>query len=238
MEEQPQKSLPSNTDPHKNHHVLHPTTHYDIKLEESNQSSYKSTHKFYEESGNRMKMMNNQPSDIDQTKSNEHLWPDTKLEPCHRKLGMEGHLRLDEQGSGDKIQCSVCEEKYDNITEYTHHLKMHLEETNRQTIDTNPNKCNDWKSMSNFPSLSEEDSNGLTETKCKTCSSQDAIKLSFKTLIQNNIEKYDYNEKRIIHQSNHNEHIGNMNNKQKSFCVTSHSKVNIISPDTLIQSIN
>ena len=28
--------------------------------------------------------------------------------------------------SNDKIQCSVCDENYDNITEYTHHLNMHL----------------------------------------------------------------------------------------------------------------
>ncbi len=28
----------------------------------------------------------------------------------------------------DEIQCSVCEAQYDNITEYTHHLNMHLQE--------------------------------------------------------------------------------------------------------------
>ncbi len=35
-----------------------------------------------------------------------------------------------------QIQCSVCEAQYDNITEYTHHLNMHLEEP-LQHIDDN-----------------------------------------------------------------------------------------------------
>ncbi len=39
-----------------------------------------------------------------------------------------------DQGSNIKIQCSVCEAQYDNITEYTHHLNMHLQE---------PDKCKD-----------------------------------------------------------------------------------------------
>ncbi len=34
----------------------------------------------------------------------------------------------------DKIQCSVCEAQYDNITEYTHHLNTHSQAAN-QVID-------------------------------------------------------------------------------------------------------
>ncbi len=33
----------------------------------------------------------------------------------------------DEIDKSGQIECSVCEEKYDNITEYTHHLNMHLD---------------------------------------------------------------------------------------------------------------
>ncbi len=41
-------------------------------------------------------------------------------------------------GKSGQIQCSVCEEKYDNITEYTHHLNMHLQEPDQlveQTVE-------------------------------------------------------------------------------------------------------
>ncbi len=46
----------------------------------------------------------------------------------------------------NKIQCSVCEEKYDNMTEYTHHLSMHLEDSalpqdDITTCPMQPDKC-------------------------------------------------------------------------------------------------
>ncbi len=42
------------------------------------------------------------------------------------------------------IQCSVCEEKYDNITEYTHHLNMHLQDSDQLT--ENIEECREkWK---------------------------------------------------------------------------------------------
>ncbi len=37
-------------------------------------------------------------------------------------------------GSRNQIECSVCEKKYDNFTEYTHHLNMHLEKSGEGTI--------------------------------------------------------------------------------------------------------
>ncbi len=41
----------------------------------------------------------------------------------------------------DKIQCSVCDEMYINITEYTHHLNMHL----TQTIDDRNKNTEKWE---------------------------------------------------------------------------------------------
>ncbi len=39
----------------------------------------------------------------------------------------------------DKIQCSICAEKYDNMTEYTHHLNMHSQDPSQPIV--NKNKC-------------------------------------------------------------------------------------------------
>ncbi len=42
------------------------------------------------------------------------------------KLTTPGGDQNQNMPNNDKIQCSVCEKKYDNITKYTHHLNMHL----------------------------------------------------------------------------------------------------------------
>ncbi len=44
----------------------------------------------------------------------------------------------------DKIECSICAEKYENITDYTHHLKVHLQTPNesQETIACKLKDCN------------------------------------------------------------------------------------------------
>ncbi len=52
---------------------------------------------------------------------------------------LEDNVSASHQESNEKIECSVCSENYDDITEYTHHLKVHLEDPAIH-VD-NANKC-------------------------------------------------------------------------------------------------
>ncbi len=51
-----------------------------------------------------------------------------------RTPGVSG-TSCDNDGSVWQIECSVCEEKYDNITEYTHHLNMHSGDIPVECVD-------------------------------------------------------------------------------------------------------
>ena len=48
-------------------------------------------------------------------------------------IGANSFLKRDGERP-DKIQCSVCEKRFDNITEYTHHLNMHIQGHSKQNI--------------------------------------------------------------------------------------------------------
>ena len=51
------------------------------------------------------------------------------------------HPETECQRNNNKIQCSVCEAQYDNITEYTHHLNMHLQEPDQFKIGDGDEKA-------------------------------------------------------------------------------------------------
>ncbi len=60
----------------------------------------------------------------------EYIQTELECEESFKNLDEMNAESFETTSSCDKsgqIQCSVCEEKYDNITEYTHHLKMHLD---------------------------------------------------------------------------------------------------------------
>ena len=118
------------------------------------------------EHGNRIEMMNQKTiSNVDQFETNNNIaHPDTIRDAMNMSEAVETHCPDEEwhkkcvQESINKIQCSVCEEKYDNITEYTHHLNMHSQGSDNQSVTNNdraPVKgFNVLKGMLASPSLS------------------------------------------------------------------------------------
>ncbi len=100
-------------------------------------------------------------------------YENTGLIKCKNEMNTAESIPMsDKDGQmANKIQCSVCEEKYDNITEYTHHLNMHLEDPDQLG--------NDIKCYTDLPSskihqdikahiLPSEISNGSTEVRKKS----------------------------------------------------------------------
>ncbi len=69
----------------------------------------------------------------------------------------------------EEIQCSVCEEKYQSITEYTHHLNTHLEIC-EQSIDVNSKTCAELalpcKAGFKSESLAQPDTNDSNGDSC------------------------------------------------------------------------
>ncbi len=62
--------------------------------------------------------------------NNDSVYP-LKIKECmDMKPNMDG-CNLDCDQGIFKIQCSVCEAQYDSITEYTHHLNMHLQDSDK-----------------------------------------------------------------------------------------------------------
>ena len=63
--------------------------------------------------------------------------PHVKVKGTEHSL--DDNVPVSHQEGHDKIKCSVCSEKYDDMTEYTHHLKVHLEDPAKHVDNTK--KC-------------------------------------------------------------------------------------------------
>ncbi len=75
----------------------------------------------------------------------KHLDPEVKHPDIKVELKGDG-IKKDgfSQSGTDKIQCLLCEEKYDNTTEYTHHLNMHLKD-NEESKEKVTKELEIWK---------------------------------------------------------------------------------------------
>ena len=122
----------------------------------------------------------------DQTDTNDVACGGSKLE-CFDMIKEEQHQNTDkfhstfDETGGDKIQCSVCEETYENITEYTHHLNTHLEESNNQsmgTIEITTKKFNYEDQFPNQPEGLDSTHNKMKPFSCTFCDKQYARKSS------------------------------------------------------------
>ncbi len=115
------------------------------------------------------------------------------------KLGEKSHQILSMSGEPvqqiSKIQCSVCEAQYDNMTEYTHHLSMHLQAPGQPR--DNSDKClGNLNSKMKIESLSQHQQDANDDEILKTGSKQNSFGkcvMCLRSFDQTNLVKHLWN---------------------------------------------
>ncbi len=96
------------------------------------------------ESDNKVEIGNPKPPSVVQTESNDCVYPGRNIECLDIKQETYGTYGCDSNsedikwmhGIENQIECPVCGVQFDNITEYTHHLTMHLEKSEQSEEGT------------------------------------------------------------------------------------------------------
>ncbi len=132
-----------------------------------------------------------------------------KLTSSDAKLPTQSGDQNKNLQSTNKIQCSVCEEKYDNITEYTHHLNMHLFSTQPAKDMENPQEsgskqtetCSSFETKAELPietgNKMELDMDLYNGQFAKDIENESIIKVKMQTTINvgHSLEKWESNLK-------------------------------------------
>ncbi len=129
------------------------------------------------------------------------------------------------------IQCSVCEAQYDNMTEYTHHLNMHLQEQS----GTNANKCtkvSDKSYKNSKESVTKRPRRGGKEKpfSCTVCKRKYFQKHSFDKhflIVHKNVETCNICHKQFSEKSELRKHFNSAHLKPNQFSCTSCNKTHL-----------
>ncbi len=195
---------------------------------EENNNLEDSYSKCAQENGYKSEIEKVMSTNVNQTDSNDVVHGGSRLELKDIKEGVRKQNKLgydslicEHQSDDTKIQCSVCEKEYNNITDYTHHLNMHSRGTSDQNVNnTNkkPHKFIALKSILESPVLYEQDRDVcVKKSTSSTCDNPVAVELSSgtDTVIPDNVISnikykdgiYAGHQNQILNQSNYKFHV-------------------------------